>query len=196
MAAQRSGSFSRRCGDRNHSWTRNNEEGISRRRDRMTIDSEDSAGIFSKEDSGKQSGKTKGRRDATVRRKWNQGGEETMESEKNRRDKKRHIYRLPSPMSRASNRTGERRRLPRAPAESHSCWVASKSFYHPTEFPRAFAASESLIFRPFLKKATTASVCDSVGFAGGRICTSRRAGATETVETMIDSFATKFYSRI
>lgn len=51
MAAQRSGSFSCRCGDRNHSWTRNNEEGISSRRDRMTIDSKDSMGIFSKEDS-------------------------------------------------------------------------------------------------------------------------------------------------
>lgn len=76
MAAQRSSSpFSRRCGDRNRSWTRNNEEGKSRRRDRMTIDSKDSRVFFRKRiPSGRQSGKQRGG-GATVRRKWNQGGE-------------------------------------------------------------------------------------------------------------------------
>lgn len=146
MAAQRSGSFSRRCGDRNHSWTRNNEEGISRRRDRMTIDPKDSRVFFRKRiPSGKQSGKTKGRRrDGTPKVESRSGrGDGTMGPQENRRDKKRHVYRLPSPMSRASNRTEERRTLPRVPTESHSCRVASKSFYHPTELPRAFVASRN-----------------------------------------------------
>lgn len=106
MAAQRSGPFSRRCGDRNRSWTRNNEEGKSRRRDRMTIDSKDSRVFFRKRIlPGKQSGKQRGG-SATVRRKWHQEEKADGKPVENRRDKKRHVYRLPSPMSRASNRIG------------------------------------------------------------------------------------------
>lgn len=46
MTAQRSGPFS--CGDRNHSWIRNNEEGKSRMRDQMPIDLKDSRVFFRK----------------------------------------------------------------------------------------------------------------------------------------------------
>ena len=131
-------SFSRRCEDRNRSWIRNNEEEKSRMRDRMTIDLKDSRVFFRKRiPFGKQSGKQRGG-DAMVHRKWNQEEEGTMGPEENRRDKKRHVYRLPNPMSRASNRMEERRTLPRVPTESHSCRVASKSFHHPTELLRAF----------------------------------------------------------
>lgn len=77
----------------------------------MTIDSKDSRVFFRKRiPFGKQSGKQRGS-DATrwyaesgIKEERRRGGG-TVGAEKNRRDKKRHIYRLPSPMSRASNRT-------------------------------------------------------------------------------------------
>lgn len=142
MAAQRSGPFSRRCGDRNRSWTQNNEEGKSRRRDRMTIDSKDSRVFFRKRiPSGKQSGKTKATRryaESGIKEKRRRWG-----PRKTGGTRKSTVYRLPSPMSRASNKTEERRTLLRVPTESHSYRVASKSFYHPTELPRAFVASRN-----------------------------------------------------
>lgn len=85
MVARRSASFSRRCGDRNHSWTWNNEEGISRRRD---PNDDRFTGIFSKEDSVRKAvGKTKGkRRDATRRDATQWYAESGIKEERRRRD--------------------------------------------------------------------------------------------------------------
>lgn len=160
MAAQRSGSFSRRCGDRNHSWTRNNEEGIQKERANDDRFEGFDGYFFERGFRPESSRENKG--EATRRRKWNQGGEEAMESEKNRRNEKRHIYRLPSPMSRASNRMEERRTLPRE--------------YRLNLIPVGLRANPSTIqpsflepswrrgipdFPPVSEKGDDASVCDS-----------------------------------
>lgn len=93
MAARRSGSFSRRRKDRNRGWTRDNEEGKSRRKGRTTTNSKDSRVFFSEEDSVRESSrenKGKGtRRDGTPTVKSRKRAEESEERDKFRREHKR-----------------------------------------------------------------------------------------------------------
>lgn len=190
MAAQRSGPFSRRCGDRNRSWTQNNE-GKFRRRDRMTIDSKDSQVFFRKRiPSGKQSGKQRGSDATTVRRKWNQGGEEAMAPQANRRDKKRHRISITESDVSSLKQDGGKENVTES-TDRISFLSGCEQILLPSN--RASSSlrgvAESLIFHPFPKKATTPPPVIQ-GFAGGRICADvASCQCDRTAETTIDSFA-------
>lgn len=105
---------------------------------------------------------------------------------KTQESKRRHarrIYRLPSPMSRALNRTRKRRTLPKV-SKSHPPLEVnpSASFSEPSwrhGIPDFLLVSE---------KGDDASVCDSQRFAEGRICTVIASGRYDRiVETTANS---------
>lgn len=199
MAAQRSGPFSRRCGDRNRSWTRNNEEGKSRRRDRMTIDSKDSRVFFRKRiPPGKQSGKQRGG-SATVRRKWNQEEEADGETRgKQEGQEKARISITESDVSSLKQDRRERRTLEYRPNLIPVGSRANPSTIQPSYLEPSWRRGIP-DFPPVSEKGDDGSVCDSgicrrSNLRGRRIA--RRCD--RTVETTIDSFAgrDRIYSRI
>lgn len=150
MAARRSGPFSRRRKDRNRDSIRDNEEGKIQEERPDDNKFERFTGIFSREDSVRESSrenKGKGaRRDGKIKEEESEdpksGPEERGRESEGRRA--RRVYRLPSP-------------LPKVPTESHSPLGLQAN--PSCELSRAFVAS--LIFRLFPKKATTLPVCDS-----------------------------------
>lgn len=131
MAARRSGPFSRRRKDRNRDSIRDNEEGKIQEERPDDNKFERFTGIFSREDSARAVGKTRGRgRDGKIKEEKSEdpksGPEEKGRESEGRRA--RRVYRLPSP-------------LPKVPTESHSPLGLQAN--PSCELSRAFVASRN-----------------------------------------------------